>query len=70
VHARLQDHRPRQGARLGNRTLLQGRLRCAPCGCTMVAVQRAGFIDEPISVRLGGCGPGRGRPIAFLTVVV
>jgi hypothetical protein len=29
-------HRPRQGARLGNSALLQGRLRCAPCGCAMV----------------------------------
>ena len=36
VQARLQDHRPRQEARLGNGALLQGRLRCAPCGCAMV----------------------------------
>jgi hypothetical protein len=36
VQARLQDHRPREGARLGNGALLQGRLRCAACGCAMV----------------------------------
>jgi site-specific DNA recombinase len=36
VQALLQNPRPRQGARLGNRALLQGRLRCAPCGCAMV----------------------------------
>jgi site-specific DNA recombinase len=36
VQAQLQYHRPRRGARLGNSTLLQGRLRCAPCDCAMV----------------------------------
>jgi site-specific DNA recombinase len=37
VQALLRRKRPRQGARLGNAALLQGRLRCARCGCAMVS---------------------------------
>jgi hypothetical protein len=37
VQALLQVKRPRPGARLGNGALLQGRLRCARCGCAMVS---------------------------------
>jgi site-specific DNA recombinase len=37
VQALLQGNRPRQGARLGNGALLQGRLRCVPCGCAMIS---------------------------------
>jgi site-specific DNA recombinase len=36
VQALLRVKRPRQGGRLGNGALLQGRLRCARCGCAMV----------------------------------
>src|SRR5262249_47030493 len=36
VQARLRDPRPRQAARRGQGALLQGRLRCAACGCAMV----------------------------------
>jgi site-specific DNA recombinase len=39
VQALLQLKRPRQGARLGNGALLQGRLRCARCGCAMLSSQ-------------------------------
>jgi hypothetical protein len=37
VQALLRVKRPRQGARLGNGALLQGRLRCARCGCAMLS---------------------------------
>jgi site-specific DNA recombinase len=37
VQALLQGNRSRQRARLGNGALLQGRLRCAGCGCAMVS---------------------------------
>ncbi len=37
VQALLQGNRPRHGVRLGNGALLQGRLRCAPCGCIMTS---------------------------------
>jgi site-specific DNA recombinase len=37
VQTLLRGKRPRQGARLGNGALLQGRLRCARCGCAMVS---------------------------------
>jgi site-specific DNA recombinase len=36
VQALLRVKRPRQGAPLPNGALLQGRLRCARCGCAMV----------------------------------
>jgi Recombinase zinc beta ribbon domain len=36
VQALLQGNRPRHGARPGNAALLQGRLRCVPCGCPMI----------------------------------
>jgi site-specific DNA recombinase len=36
VQALLQGNRPRHGTRLGNGALLQGRLRCVPCGCPMI----------------------------------
>jgi hypothetical protein len=35
VQRLLQGKRPRPGSRLGNGALLQGRLRCVPCGCVM-----------------------------------
>src|SRR5262249_41214963 len=37
VQALLQSNRPRLGAQRGHGALLQGRLRCAACGCTMVS---------------------------------
>jgi hypothetical protein len=37
VQALLRVKRPRPGARLGNGALLQGRLRCARCGCAMLS---------------------------------
>jgi site-specific DNA recombinase len=37
VQALLRVKRPRQRARLGNSALLQGRLRCARCGCAMLS---------------------------------
>jgi hypothetical protein len=37
VQALLQGNRPQPGARLGNGALLQGRLRCVPCGCAMIS---------------------------------
>jgi site-specific DNA recombinase len=39
VQKLLQVKRPQPGARLGNGALLQGRLRCARCGCAMVSNQ-------------------------------
>jgi site-specific DNA recombinase len=37
VQRLLRVKRPRRGVRLGNGALLQGRLRCARCGCAMVS---------------------------------
>jgi len=63
VQARLQDHRPRQGARLGNGALLQGRLRCAPCGCAMVPRGRVPRVSRLLALRqAGGIGTRVSRP--------